>query len=519
DTPFESTGTIVNQVFTAIGFAFHYVAGFWTTPAASAANLFWIGLGALGSFAITSCTSGGSGACTAGTPAPPENVGLNGCSSSSPSILSLGDSLNAGACLMSTNGEYLFIMQSDGNLVLYFNQAGTNYPVWASGTQNNPGSHAYFQGNGTLFVYSDTGAALWKSPGVVSENGYLAVQNDGNVVNYANNVPGAIPYAAWSLNTNSNRGNTLYSGEVLNPSQTLTDNNYTLTMQTNGAAVLSQPNSFQGHSSSACPLWTEPGIRSASSSGINYQGATDPGAYLVMQPTGNLALFSPSGTLIWQSNTPNYPGATAILGSNGELSIYANGGQLVWDSNTESDRGAVMCTGSTLSGSSQQYLSGLPATGVPANINPSLLMQNDCNLVLYEDGVAVWASNTDEGAGIANDPSSKYYGCYAVMEGTGQLTVQTASGLVLWGSSFINSSPPPGPSTTGPYMLEFTALNGSYTYAAEVIDQTTGSEVWYTEYNTTINHVNYDDKSFSPILGDIPGWVNALIGIIAAFAI
>jgi hypothetical protein len=54
-------------------------------------------------------------------------------------------------------------MQGDGNLVVY-TQDGV--PVWASGTQGNPGAEVVMQDDGNLVVYS-SGRALWASNTVV----------------------------------------------------------------------------------------------------------------------------------------------------------------------------------------------------------------------------------------------------------------------------------------------------------------------------------------------------------------
>jgi hypothetical protein len=49
-------------------------------------------------------------------------------------------------------------MQYDGNFVVY-NASGI--PVWASGTDGNPGAYLAVHDDGRLIVYSAGGAVLW----------------------------------------------------------------------------------------------------------------------------------------------------------------------------------------------------------------------------------------------------------------------------------------------------------------------------------------------------------------------
>ncbi len=68
--------------------------------------------------------------------------------------------LNPGQRITSTNGQYFLVQQGDGNLVLYTNG---NFPIWATGTDGNPGAWLIMQSDGNLVVYSSTGRALWAS--------------------------------------------------------------------------------------------------------------------------------------------------------------------------------------------------------------------------------------------------------------------------------------------------------------------------------------------------------------------
>jgi len=104
-----------------------------------------------------------------------------------PSRLTAGSTLQSGSWLVSSNGRYRLAMQSDGNLVLYWE----SHPLWASGTGRHGGDFLAMQGDGNLVIYQGH-RALWSSE--TSRGGdnayYLSVQNDGNVVIY---TPGNRP--------------------------------------------------------------------------------------------------------------------------------------------------------------------------------------------------------------------------------------------------------------------------------------------------------------------------------------
>ena len=119
------------------------------------------------------------GACQAGggpPPAPTEPLPPppSGCGAIHPNE-GLGPNQGAWSC----DGRFLFIMQSDGNLVLYQDGA----PLWATGT-NGSGYAMWMQGDGNLVVYASNGQPVWASNTAGRPGTWLAVQNDGNAVLY-----------------------------------------------------------------------------------------------------------------------------------------------------------------------------------------------------------------------------------------------------------------------------------------------------------------------------------------------
>jgi hypothetical protein len=96
-------------------------------------------------------------------------------------ILSSGQSMSPGDYLVSPNGNYKLIFQTDGNFVLYQGSNGsfTDDPstaVWSTSTQNKGATTVIMQADGNLVLYVGTSAA-WATntagnPGVSGVAGY-----------------------------------------------------------------------------------------------------------------------------------------------------------------------------------------------------------------------------------------------------------------------------------------------------------------------------------------------------------
>jgi hypothetical protein len=105
--------------------------------------------------------------------------------------------LNPGDYLTSPNRQFQFIMQTDGNLVLYTWPAN-GVALWSSQTAGNVGAFAIMQQtDGNLVVYNSSGlTALWSSGTAGHPGANAAVQDDGNVVIYG---PGALTTTGTQL--------------------------------------------------------------------------------------------------------------------------------------------------------------------------------------------------------------------------------------------------------------------------------------------------------------------------------
>jgi hypothetical protein len=124
--------------------------------------------------------------------------------------------------------------------------------------------------------------------------------------------------AAATTNVVISSGSRLNSGQVL-----ITANNTQLAMQSDGNLVVYNPS----HS----PLWN---------SGTSGQ----PGNYAVMQSDGNFVVYSAAGQWRWQSvtNGPGSSNAYAAIQGDGNFVIYSSAGKALWNSNYDTKAQAAI---------------------------------------------------------------------------------------------------------------------------------------------------------------------------------
>jgi hypothetical protein len=376
--------------------------------------------------------------------------------------------LEPGQTITSPGDVYQLAMQTDGNLVLYFDATGEHVPVWSTGTAGNPTADAVLQTDGNFVVYAAAGVALW-SAGSSGSNPTLAVQEDGNIAVYATNANGQ--YAAWASNTVGDRGPRLPAGQTLQPNQFLLSptGEYKLQMSAEGVLALYSTQPY------ACPLWTAPTIAGTS----GYATTPQAGSYAAVSPTGDLDLDAPGTTSPWWSASQTaaaWTGAGSGTGdyltlqSDGNLVLYAPGGVARWDSGTNSLRGFIFCAGTTLTAgeylrpwtvSTSGTATPLAASPVPGQLDNEFVMQGTCNLVFYYDYGAVWASTTDatqagqKHASLGGTPSD-YKNCYAKMQTTGNLVIYAPTypggQKAIWSSGTDKGSTAFNVGAIGPYM-------------------------------------------------------------------
>ncbi|GAA5157885.1 hypothetical protein GCM10023321_36790 [Pseudonocardia eucalypti] len=100
--------------------------------------------------------------------------------------------LAADQFVRSANQRYRFIMQRDGNLVLYKGAQA----LWNAQTTGKGGVKAVMQGDGNLVVVNAANQPVWNAGTAPNPGAWLGVQDDGNVVIYSTDKR-----ALWSTKT------------------------------------------------------------------------------------------------------------------------------------------------------------------------------------------------------------------------------------------------------------------------------------------------------------------------------
>lgn len=105
-------------------------------------------------------------------------------------VLNNNAALTPGQFILSKDGRFQFVFQTDGNVVLY----GPSGALWSTGTGGRAATMLAMQGDGNLVLYNG-GTAIWWTGTTGGPTSYLMMQPDGNAVIY--NANGAV----WSTNT------------------------------------------------------------------------------------------------------------------------------------------------------------------------------------------------------------------------------------------------------------------------------------------------------------------------------
>lgn len=285
------------------------------------------------------------------------NVPANGASS-----MTSGQQLNTEGYLSSANKSYKFVLQGDGNVVLY-NASGQ--VRWASDTNGKGGTRLVLQGDGNLVLYSASGAAVWSSNTPGSNASKLVVQDGGNVVllNTANTVlwstnTGAAPNADTTKPVITLLGSASMSvaqgTSFTDPGATASDNidgNITsriirsgnVNTATTGTYLLSYNvvDAAGNAANSVTRTITVTGTSASSTLPAGSQLVANQylmsvnGQYkLFLQSDGNLVLRNASGTALWSSKTNGKGGTRLLLQGDGNLVLYTAAGTAVWATGT-----------------------------------------------------------------------------------------------------------------------------------------------------------------------------------------
>jgi hypothetical protein len=392
--------------------------------------------------------------------------GVSTCDAQSPSAITGGApvSIGPGGCLISPNQQYELIMQTDGNLVLYYQTSAT--PLWSTNTANNPGAYFSLPGSGAMAVYNTARFALWLPPagepwvGDSPLDTRFVVQDDGNVVLYDTKIGDV--HALWATNTNGLQGKTLTScgagapssmgSSLLESGACLISPNqqYELIMQTDGNLVLYYLNS-------GSPEWA-----------TGTENST--GAFFRLQDTGSMAVLnSANSAQLWAPDEPWVGGSinpVLVVQDDGNVVLYnvrGGGVTALWATNTEEASGSTLTEGQTLhaghlltspnghvtlvmqqDGNLVAEFNGDGATvywasGTWGNPGAFLALQGDGNLLLYQRGSTVGTGNGaiwGDGCPGCNQTYPQP-GNYLAVQNDGNIVVYNASGKALWSSNSV----------------------------------------------------------------------------------
>lgn len=111
------------------------------------------------------------------------------------SLLGPNQSLGINQALVSPNGRFELILQSDGNLVLY--RLTNGEALWDSRTNGQHVMRAIMQGDGNFVLYDFSFRAVFASNTSGNPGSFLLMQDDGNAVIYRPNI---VPI--WATGTN-----------------------------------------------------------------------------------------------------------------------------------------------------------------------------------------------------------------------------------------------------------------------------------------------------------------------------
>ena len=173
------------------------------------------------------------------------------------------------------------ILQGDGNLVLYTQNMR---PVWATGTDGNPGAWLALQEDGNLVLYSSSNSPLWSTG--TSHIPLLSAYTFNNVA-----------------------GGCMLPGQMLS----VPNRNYKLILQGDGNLVL--------YTQNMRPVWAT--------------GTDGKSAYMAcMQGDGNLVLYTQNMRPVWATGTDGNMGATLYLQEDRNLVIYTPSMRPIWNTRT-----------------------------------------------------------------------------------------------------------------------------------------------------------------------------------------
>jgi GH25 family lysozyme M1 (1,4-beta-N-acetylmuramidase) len=181
-------------------------------------------------------------------------------------------------------------------------------------------------------------------------------------------------------------------------------------------------------------------------------GGTD-GYAAVMQSDGNFVLYGSHSDALWATHTNGHAGSTFHVETSGDLVVYEPDDHAIWASNSSLPAAPPAPTACDIIQPGQGLVAGHTQSSCDGRF--SLSMQEDGNLVLYEEGKALWATGTnqergyevimqDDGNFVLHDihdsviwatHTNAYPGSNIHVQNDGNLVIYEPSGHVAWASN------------------------------------------------------------------------------------
>ncbi|GAA0998928.1 hypothetical protein GCM10009563_23740 [Subtercola frigoramans] len=142
--------------------------------------------GATGSTFVVPTWAAGTSVTVTVTGSKPGYISASQTSGQLSISMGIGDRLRRGEVMLvdsfltSPNGQYRFVLQSDGNAVI----VGPGGPIWGSHSDGNSVNPLAFQDDGNIVLYRTDGRAVWSTFTNGKPARELVMQDDGNLVLY-----------------------------------------------------------------------------------------------------------------------------------------------------------------------------------------------------------------------------------------------------------------------------------------------------------------------------------------------
>jgi hypothetical protein len=206
-------------------------------------------------------------------------------------------------------GTLALTMQGDGNIVL----SDQGHAMWANGETGHPNSYLAMQGDGNLVEYSAQSVALW-STGTTGSTDYAQLTPSGGfgVYDQCCRLWGT-PLPNTTFRDTSSPTDVLFPGQALVPGQELLDSSgdYRVSMQGGLLTITFLPTN---------DTYFEVGFPCSGSSEA------------VMQTDGNLVVYC-NGVAQWATDTGGHPSSGGLylhIQDDGTMAIYNSYGGTIW---------------------------------------------------------------------------------------------------------------------------------------------------------------------------------------------